>query len=525
MKSSWRPWGRPLAIASATALLIGTVGLSPSAAVENYPDEASEASASVLASTLVKDKLLGAASTSAGLKTSPGPNNDALNVDLLGDQVVQLGDVSIPLNDLIDFGSIGALGSSSEATSATSTRSVSGLVAEGGSVTLSGDDASFGAATINLLSLSEAADVEGLTDLAIDQLELKLGAFGSEVVVEDGKILDQDGVGGPGQYRAAQADLLVRSPLVSDAANGIYGAAGTVDTTVEDLINDKLDVAALTGLLSAVPAIPEPKVTVDSNMQDTLFQRVLNQPLTSHSKLVTIDFSTGELQIHLDQLAGKGGLNAQEPNAELISSEIYPLIAESVHDIMHDATNLIVGAIEDSLDAVTITLQFTDDYGLVGGKLDVSWTFSLADIASGEVGEVVDNSSGLIGGTTGSTLTTTINTLGSTLGTVVSPVYDLIISDAGDHIFELAINDIKFGFTSTIVNMLSPLFDVLNEFVSLEVNHQEIGTCKNTAGEDVTNSFDLSALSLGLARSADGARVNFGNSSTRFTPEGCGANS
>ncbi|WP_161606403.1 choice-of-anchor G family protein [Microlunatus speluncae] len=510
-----------MAIVSATALMIGTVGLSPSAAVGNFQDEAAESAASILASSVGGNDLVGVAATSAGLKSSPGANNDALNVDVLGDQVVQFGDVSIPLNDVIDFGAMGALGSSSEAGSATATRSVSGLLAEGGSVKLSGDDASFGAATINLLSLSESAGVEGLTDLAIDQLELKLGAFGSEVVVEDGKILDPDGVGGPGQYRVGQADLLLRSPLVGDAANGIYGAAGAVDTTVEDLVNKNLDVDALTGLVSGVPGVPTPTVTVDSNMQDTLFQRVLNQPITSHNKVVTIDFSTGELQIHLDQVVGKGGLNAQEPNAELISSEIYPLIAESIHDIMHDITNLLVGAIEDSLNAVTITVQFADDKGLVGGNLDVTWTFTLADIASGDLGEVTDNSSGLIGGTAGTALATAIQTLGSTVGPVLAPVYELIISDAGDHIFELVINDIKFGITSSIVNMLSPLFEVLNGFVSLQVNHQEIGTCENSAGEDVTNSLDLSALSLGLARSADGGRLNLGNSSTRFTPVGC----
>ncbi len=510
-----------MAIVSATALMIGTVGLSPSAAVGNYPDEGAESAASILASSVAGNELAGAASTTAGLKTSAGPNNDALNVDLLGDQVVQLGDVSIPLNELLDFGSIGALGSSSEAASPTQTRAVSGLLAEGGSVTLSGTDASFGAATIDLLSLSQTAGVEGLTDLAIDQLELKLGAFGSEVEVKNGKILDPDGVGGPGQYRVAQADLAIRSPLVGDAANGIYGAAGAVDTTVEDLVNKNLDADELVGLLSGVPGVPTPKVTVDSNMQDTLFQRVLNQPITSHNKVVTIDFSTGELQVHLDQLVGKGGLNAQQPNAELISSDIYPLIAESIHDIMHDITNLLVGAIEDSLDAVTITVQFTDDKGLVGGNLDVTWTFTLADIASGDLGEVTDNSSGLIGGTAGTALVTAITTLGSTVGPVLAPVYELIISDAGDHIFELVINDIKFGITSSIVNMLSPLFDTLNEFVSLQVNHQEIGTCEDSSGEDVTDSLDLSALSLGLARSADGGRLNLGNSSARFTPEGC----
>jgi len=501
--------------------LIGTAGLSPSAAVGNHPNEAAEASASVLASSLKGEDLFGVAATSAGLKSDPGPNTDALNVDLLGDQLIQIGDVSIPLSDLIDFGSAGALGSSSEATSKTGTRSVTGLLAEGGSVKLSGDDASFGAATVDLLTLARTGGVEDLTNLAVDQLELKLGAFGSEVVVEDGKILDPDAAGGPGQYRVGEAALLVRSPIVSDAANGIYGAAGTVDTTIEDLVNENLDVSALTGLLDAVPGLPQPKVTIDSNVQDTLFQRVLNEPITSRNKVVTIDFSTGELQIHLDQLAGQGGLNAQQPNSELISSKIYPLIAESIHDIMHDITNLMVGAIEDSLHAVEITLQFTDDLGLVGGKLDVSWTFTLADVASGEVGEVIDNSSGLLGGTVGSTLTKTIESLGGTLGTAVAPVYELIISDAGDHIFELAINDIKFGITSTIVNLLSPLFTALNEFVSLQVNHQVIGTCTTSAGEDVTNGLDLSALSLGLARSADGGRLNLGNSSTRFTPEGC----
>ncbi|PZR52140.1 hypothetical protein DNL40_13070 [Xylanimonas oleitrophica] len=508
-----RGWHRAVGTCAAVAV-VSTGAWTPAAAVENYPDEPSEAAASILASSLLGTALLGAGETTAGQLSNPGPNDAALDVEVLGGQVVQLGDISLPLAELIDFGQLGLVGSQSEASSPRDARAVSGLVGPDGSVDLSDDPARFGAASIDVLSIADATGASAITDLAIDQLELHLGAFGAEVVAQDGVIQDQNGVGGPGQYVVGQADLLVASPVVEDAAATLYDAAGAVDTAMEQLVNENLDLGLLTALLEVVPGIPEPTLTVDSNMQDTLFQRLTQQPLTSANQLVTLDLSTGELQIHLDKIAdaaNEGGINDLPANWELIDDTTYPLIAETVHELMQEATNILVGAIEESLDAVSLEIAFYDDSPL--GTLDVRWSFSLGQALSGDLPPVVDDSDG-VSAVLGGTLATTINGLGDATSPIFSVLYDLIISDAGNQIFELAVNDLKFAVTSSIRALLSPLFDVLTQLVSLQVNHQVTETCTTAEGE-VLSGLDLSALSLGLLQAADGARINLGNAAVR----------
>jgi 5-hydroxyisourate hydrolase-like protein (transthyretin family) len=507
---------------AASALLVTAVG-APAVAVDNYPDEPSEAAASVLASELMQQELLGAATSDAGSLSNPGPNTENLNVDLLGSQVLALGDIQLPVDQFLDFGQIGALASTSEASGPVDAHAVSGLLGADGGVTLDGAEDSFGTASIDVLSLAELVGVDGITDAVVDELTIELGALGAEVIAEDGVILDPDGgVTGPGQYRLGDGTLLLHSPVIEGAADTIYDIGGAIDTQIETLVNDTLDISALTALLAAVPGIPEPTVTVDSDMQETLFQSVVGEPITSANQLVTLDLSTGELQVHLEHLVegndpwGGGddvGMNGLAPNYEVLDDQTYPQIAEGVHEIMQEATRILIGAIEDSLNAVTIDIAFYDESML--GTLDVSWSVPLADAVNGDFPQVVNNSTGTQA-VTGALLATTINGLGNAAAPIFGAVYDLIISDAGDQIFELLINDIKTGITSTIGAALSPVFDIVVQFVSLQINHQETATCTTAEGVEMLGQLEVSALSLGLVQAADAGRIGLGNAGVRI---------
>ncbi|MFD6142420.1 choice-of-anchor G family protein, partial [Promicromonospora sp. NPDC060271] len=513
---------RGLAAVAASALLITAVG-APAVAVDNYPDEPSEAEASVLASELMQQELLGAATSDAGSLSNPGPNTENLNVDLLGSQVLALGDIQLPVDQFLDFGQIGALASTSEASGPVDAHAVSGLLGADGGVTLDGAEDSFGTASIDVLSLAELVGVDGITDAVVDELTIELGALGAEVIAEDGVILDPDGgVTGPGQYRLGDGTLRLHSPVVEGAAESIYDLGGAIDTQIETLVNDTLDISALTALLAAVPGIPEPTVTVDSDMQETLFQSVVGEPITSANQLVTLDLSTGELQVHLEHLVegndpwGGGddvGMNGLAPNYEVLDDQTYPQIAEGIHEIMQEATRILIGAIEDSLNAVTIDIAFYDQSAL--GTLDVSWSVPLADAVNGDFPQVVNNSTGTQA-VVGALLATTINGLGNTAAPIFGAVYDLIISDAGDQIFELLINDIKTGITSTIGAALSPVFDIVVQFVSLQINHQETATCTTADGTELLGQLEVSALSLGLVQAADAGRIGLGNAGVRI---------
>ncbi|MEU4364332.1 choice-of-anchor G family protein [Promicromonospora sp. NPDC023987] len=507
--------------------MVTATGL-PAVAVDNYPDEPSEAAASVLDSTLFQEALLAAAYSDAGSESNPGPNEGNLNVELLGSQVVKLGDVEVRLDEILDFGQLGALASKSEASSPVDAHAVSGLLGADGGVTLDGKTEDFGKASVDVLSVARLLGVDSLTDEIVDQLLLEVGAGAAEVRAEDGVILDQDGVGGLGQYRVADLDLFLHSPVIEDAAASIHDIGGSVDTAVEDLVNENLDDSALTGLFDAVPGVPTPSVTVDSNMQETLFESVVGEPITSANQLLTIDLSTGELQVHLDKLVdnpdgSEGGLNELPPNFELIDDTTYPLIAETVHELMEEVTNVLIGAIEDSLDAVTVNLAFTDETGL-----DVSWSIPLTSAVDGNFPEAENNSTGLAA-PVAEVLITTINTLGPAISELLAPVYELVISDEGDEIFELLVNDLKTGaITEPIRELLSPVFEVLAEVISITINRQVTETAEagvtptSTEAAEVVTSFDLSALSIALLPADEIARINLGNAAVRISPDGDG---
>ncbi|WP_454851755.1 choice-of-anchor G family protein [Promicromonospora soli] len=522
------PWRRSLATAAAAAVVVTATGL-PAVAVDNYPDEPSEAAASVLDSTLFQEALLAAAYSDAGSESNPGPNEGNLNVELLGSELVRIGDVEVPLDEILDFGQLGALASKSEASSPLDAYAVSGLAGADGGVTLDGETEDFGKATVDVLSVARLLGVDGLTDQIVDQLLLEAGAGAAEVKAEDGVILDQDGVGGLGQYRVADLDLSLHSPVIENAASSIYDIGGTIDSTVEDLVNENLDDSALTGLFDAVPGVPTPSITVDSNMQENLFQSVVGEPITSANQLITIDLSTGELQIHLDKLVDnpdetEGGLNELPPNYELIDDTTYPLIAETVHELMQEVTRILIGAIEDSLNSVTVNIAFYEEGPL--GTLDVSWSLPLADAVNGDFPEAVNNSTGTMA-PVATVLVSTINTVGPALAPILGPVYDLLISDEGDDIFELLINDLKTdAITAPIREMLSPVFDVLAQVLSITINRQvtETAVIPSPLGEpgEVVTSLDLSALSLALLPENEVARVNLGNAAVRISPDGDG---
>ncbi|MFC7403948.1 choice-of-anchor G family protein, partial [Georgenia alba] len=507
-----------MAAGTATTLAVAGYG-APAFAVDNYPEEPSEAEASVVDSSVLGTDLAGGGRSDAGSASNPGPNNEALNVDLLGSELIQLGDIELPIDQFIDFGQVGALQSESEASGPLDARAISGLASGDGSVTLDGADADFGAAEVDLLTLFNELGVDGGTDLLVDEATLLLGAGGAEVVAESGEFIDQDGVGGAGQYRVAEASLLLHSPAIEEAAGMMYDAAGQVDATMEDTVNDMLD---LSDIVNALPAGVTVDATVESNMQEEIFQALVAEPITTNNEVLTVDFSTGTATLHLDQIVSgdlrpgqPSGINNQNPNTELIDDELYPMIAETVHDLMEEATNIAVGAIEGALGSVTVNLTAAMDSP--AGSATATWDLNLM----GDLDNVECESSGLGGGALCTTLTTAINALGPVLSGVVQPIRDFVLSDAGQEIFDVLINDIKTGaITVPIRQALEPFIELLAQVVSLQLNRQVTEVCTLPDGTETTGSLEVSAISLGLVQAADAGRLNLGNAGARI--DACG---
>ncbi|MGQ7788990.1 choice-of-anchor G family protein, partial [Nesterenkonia sp. K-15-9-6] len=318
---------------------------------------------------------------------------------------------------------------------------------------------------------------------------------------------DQDGVGGLGQYRVGEASVLLTSPAVEEAAAMIYDTIGEIDATMEDTVNDLLDVADLISVIPGASLSAE----VSSNMQEEIFAAILAEPITTNNQVLTVDFSTGTAQLHLDQLLSgelrpgqPTGMNNQNPNTELIDDEIYPMIAETVHDLMEEVTNITVGAIEGALASVTIDYEATLGGATATGSLN---------LMGDEINEF-ECSGGLPG------VCATLSAVTGLLQEAVVPVRDFVISDAGQEIFDLLIRDIKTGaITVPIREALEPFIETLATVVSVQLNHQVEEYCETPEGEQRLSSLEVSALSIGLFE-GDGARLNFGNAGARV--DSCG---
>ncbi|WP_460463592.1 choice-of-anchor G family protein, partial [Arthrobacter pigmenti] len=506
---------RWLAAGVVSALSVSAYGLPAAADVHQYPDEPAESAASIINSSILGNELLGGGLSEAASETNPGPNNGALDVGLLGSEVISIGNIQVPVTDIIDFGELGVLLSESEASGPRDARAITGVAGADGSITLDGAEGNFGAARLDLLSLFQEAGVDGLTDLAVDEATMLLGVGGAEVIAQDGQFLDPDGVGGPGQYRVAEASVLLSSPVIEQVAGMLYDAVGQIDVTMEEQVNGLLD---LTSITEALPAGATLDATVTSNMQEEIFQEILAQPITTKNKVLTVDFSTGTATLHLDQLVSgdlrpgqPAGLNAQNPNTELIADELYPMIAETVHDLVEEVTSTAVSAIEGALGSVTIDFTAGLDAGIASAE--ASWTVNLM----GDMSEVTCTSSGIGGGAACATLETAINTVvAPMINTVVTPIRDFILSDGGQQVFEVLINDIKTGLiTVPIRNVLEPFIDTLAQVISVQLNRQVTTTCVAPDGTEMIDSLEVSALSIGLIQSADAARINLGTAGAR----------
>lgn len=501
----------PRRLLSAGALTIITV-LATSVPASATCDDA-HASASVLST----DTRTGVGYSHAEWDADPGPNTG--------------GDITtIPASDYLDFGQGGGMQSVSTTTSPYDASAVSGFVGSDGQVTFDRTSGRFAPATVDLLALMRKGGAD-LSGSLVDEATLRFGLGGSELIAEDGEFLDPDGVGGPGQYRVGQADLDLHSPKIAEAAAMIYDAAGRMDQAAEDAANSVLSAADVS------KALPGTVLTarVRSDMQDRLFRSIVAKPITSKNKVLTIDFSTGRATLHLDQAlhgaqVNEGivtgtqtvrpgdptGLNSQNPNTELIDSEIYPMIAETVHDLMNEVMTIAIGAVEGALSSVTV--DFTATQSDATGSGVATWSLN---VGTGEIKPATCIATGLTGGVKCTLLTLAVATLGPVLNTTLVPVRQALIGNAGATLYRLAISDLKTGLITVPVRAaLQPFFEKVAENVSVQLNSQRTRTCVAADGTRRTSAVELSALSLGLRRADAGPALGFGNSSIETKCDG-----
>lgn len=431
---------------------------------------------------------------------------------------------TVPLGDVVDFGQGGGMQSVSTTTGPYDASALSGFIGSDGQVTFDSADGGFAPASVDLLAYLKKGGAD-LSDALVDEATLRLGVGGSEVITRDGRVIDQDGVGGLGRYRLGQADLELGSPQIKEAAAQLYDAVGNIDDATETQVNKLLD---LTKLTAALPTGASLTARVHSDMQDQVFKRLLAQPITTKNKVLTVDFSTGRATIHLDQvlhgeeyvdgplLPGQTvrpgdptGLNSQNPNTEIIDDEIYPMIAETIHDLIDEVVTIAVGSVAGALGSVTVDFTATLK-GILGSSAISTWSVNLM---GAKVSPATCAPTGLAGPTLCSVLTAVVNTAVVPLANqLLVPVRDLLLSDAGANLYGLAIQDVKTALmTAPVRAAIDPFLEILSQNVSLQLNSQRLQTCTLADGTQHTSGLQLSALSLAFRRAAAGPRIDFGN--------------
>jgi hypothetical protein len=473
------------------------------AGLDTYPTDPTEAEASIAEVVLGGSDTLSFAHSNKGSVTNPGTESKPFAGSVLGTELIDFGGgITIPIDQFIDFGQAGALLSESTATDGRNGEGISGIAGGDGGLTLDGDNADFGTAEIDLLSLFEAAGVDGATGLAVDQADFSFGLGGAWAQAIDGVLQDPDGVGGLGQYRVGDAKLVIHSPVIEQAADGVSTATGTLEQNVIDLVNTTLGLGALL-----------PGMTIDTTVNTTLTQDVLNAvvlaPISTDDGLATIDIGAGTITVDLGRIGGNDdgvipdrpvGINNQDPNTELIDSTTYPFIASSIHDVIEKVLEVATDAAVASLQAVTIDVAVTAATGTTAG-----WTMDLTgaitnSFCTAAAFDIV--SCPLI-----ATARTAAGIAAATLGPIIAdgnnPLYDA---------FTLVKTDL---ITVPVRAAVDPFLDLIaGNVFSAQLNHQVTATCTPAGGgTPLTSGLEVSALSVGVIGGL--ARFNVGNAGVR----------
>ncbi|MGO2111812.1 MAG: choice-of-anchor G family protein, partial [Pseudoclavibacter sp.] len=501
-----RPWYRSRILAGTTVGVVGSLFLAAGASaagLDTYPTDPAEAEASVVDMALADTDLFGVAQSHAGSVQDPGPNQEAFSGSLAGTEIVDFGaGYEIPLDQLIAFGEAGALLSESTATDAQNAEAISGIAGADGGLTLDGTDGDFGTASLDMLSLFDAAGVDSITDQMIDEAELNFGLGGAWVQSIDGIFQDPDLVGELGQYRAGALSFDLHSPAIEAASTGVSDGAGQMEAAVIDEINSLLDVASLVSLVPGASLDLE----ITSDIQQDVLDAVLLAPISTDDGLATIDLGTGSLTVDVGRIGGNDdgvidrpvGINNQDPNTELIDSDTYPFIASSIHDVIERVVQVAVDAAVESLQSVEI--DFDGSLPIVG---DAAFTIDLT-------GDIVEPCTG--------TACAAFSPIISAAQTAMGPIYDAL-SDPSGLLYD-AFTTIKTDMiTVPIRAAIDPFLELIaGNLLSVQLNHQETEMCTLPDGSDTVSGLEVSALSIGVAGGT--ARLGIGNAGVRV--DACG---
>jgi hypothetical protein len=439
--------------------------------------------------------------------------NAPIDVTALGAIDLGLGVQLFGGSDVLTLGAVGQY-SRSDVTGA---YAASGAISDDGAI-LAGP----GAPTT--VALAPVLDDLGLEDLVSD-LSLELGAVAASATATRGATVTP-----VGDYLISSGAVTLTAPALGDTAaaldaeladasaaiNALAADGGPIDGTVDGLLGgiDAILEDLLLGLVDLVG--PEVTTTLAVDLGSAL-DTVADDPFVSGP--LTLTLSTGEVIIDLDQLYA---LNDLAPNTELLSDgALNPTIAAALDDIL---TVQLPAAIGDVLDDVLNTTE-----------LDIDITAGVEGPLGADLGDLeisVDGTLGGLLGIAGSTAPSVslgdTDILGLAVGDLLDPVTDYVVGsilpavgDVLEGAFDLG--GLEATLTDALtgtVTALGPVFDAVDEVVSITVNVQETpGEFRDPLGTDA-GSFTQRAVTLVVAPDLAGGAIelNLASATVRAVP-------
>ncbi|MCW4458683.1 choice-of-anchor G family protein [Microbacterium sp. MPKO10] len=453
---------------------------------------------------------------------------DALNIDL-GDGVQLFGP-----NGVIGVGALGQYASASPGDAYAS----SGAITSEGAIAIGGNGAEDNA-FLDLTALLDNAGLGGVTDGLISELRVELGAISASA--------EQNGdAPATGDYQVANGTLNFTSPAVSNLVGSLSDVLGELNTTVngitgpegalgsalsgiaDDLVEPLTD--ALNGLSLGAVSVSNVNLTagLTVDLQDAL-SALTDEPLTDEDSALTIDFSTGNVQVDLAKLIADsqggtydGTLNGLDPNTNILEPGLIKAgLDGAIGTLLDQIPALIVNAATDAVNNAALELHLTADASLLVVPLA-----NIDILLSGTVGDFlgVDGSQSPAIDTSGTTVLGGAIPVGELLEPVLSLVTDTllpaVVQPLSDAITEVGILDTTFRPAVELVETaLEPLADVLSQVATITVNVQESdGNFTNEDGYD-PGSFTQRAVSVTLLPVLDTplAQVNLASATVRTT--------
>ncbi|WP_170228451.1 choice-of-anchor G family protein [Nesterenkonia populi] len=440
------------------------------------------------------------------------PATSTIDAELLNQlAAVDLGGVSVGIG--LDGLGVGALSGFAHTPEPTSATAASGTVTSEGAIEVSGDTTGF--ASVDLTAA--LADLGLSTEGIVDDLSLELGALASRAQETEGTL--------DSEYVLAGAQLSLDSPALAELTGLLNGAVDEIDTAVNGLlaaegpVQDALDTVPtepvevnLIGdldLLTVNLGSPELNAAVDlAGVADDL----LAAPLVSTSELVTLDLSTGEILVDLAQLHG-GSLNGLPANTTLLTPGEIELILNEVTGLLSELGDNVTAAVNTAIEGTAVSLTLDPDvsaaFGAVSGGIDITINTTVAELLGG--GEGISEGDIEIGGDL--SLPGADGLLGQLLEGLVTPILtDLVPAIAAPFTAELEAGlgtlaaDTVDNAIDPVLSGLTPVFDSLNEIVSLTVNAQ------SSPGDLGETSFTVRALVIDVLPSIDTAAVQLASS-------------